>query len=247
MKTLIAFVFTAIATAQTVTISQQPGVVFVATFGARLPVSVYSAEVCSLPGSTAAGSWGQVRQIAEQGGINIVDNVLVPPTAQRAQNKTTLHKLLIAGEIVGIAAAGIGGFAGAPAWLLKAGVILAGAAEVGQQPLQASEAQAQSTITAALAALANPTAQFNVANGACVSSALMLGAAVANFKPVVTTLPSYHLIILPSAPDTPTGPVNVPQSKVPVQTMTHPAVDDVEVAAWEVPVRDHVFGAALAQ
>jgi hypothetical protein len=199
---------------QTVTISQQPGQVFVATFGASIAkVAVYSAEVC--PGASPyQGSWGLVRQIAEGGGINVVDNVLVAPTAQKAESKTKVHKAVIAIGAVGLSAAVIGVFHGAPVWLIGAGASLSGLAAVVDPVLTASEAQVQNTITAAMGSLADPTAQFLLTpGGACTASKIFLGQYVANFKPLkVAVNPTITLqqtythnaeMMLPSSPSSP--------------------------------------------
>jgi hypothetical protein len=211
--------------AQTVTVSQQPGAVFVATFGAPLAkTAVYSAEVCSLPGQTATGSWGQIRQIVEAGGINVVDNILVPAAAQRAQSKTTLHKVVIGIGEAGLATAIIAVFHTAPAWLIEVGAGISGVASVVGIPLTAAETQAQATITTALGALAQPTAQFSVSNGACTVSQLFLGGYIPNFVPIHATLPAAL-----TTPDLRDGG---PSSRVP-SAQTHPAVEPpVENAGW---------------
>lgn len=247
-----------------VTISEQPGVTFVAVTGAKLAVAVYSAEVCSGIGLTASGSWGQVRQVAEAGGISVVDNVLVGPTAQLAHNKTTLHKWLIAAEIVGLSSAFAGVWQGASPWIVKAGLALTGAAQVGQQPLQASENQVQQTITTAFGAIANPSAQFNISNGACVTTALMLGGVVPKFKPIVETFGGSPSVGPPPASTIPQSiapfnghtdfenrePINgVLRVAADPPSHTHPAVNDAPretaVISWEAPLPPAPFALAV--
>jgi hypothetical protein len=224
MKRAIFLLLPVTVCAQTVTVSQQPGITFVAAFGAKLPVSVYSAEVCSLPGSTAQGAWGEVRQIAEQAGLNVVDTVLVGPTAQLAQSKSALHKAVTIIGYAGLATATIAVFHGAPAWLIELGAGVSGVASVIGIPLTASETQAQATITTALGALAQPTAQFSVSNGACTVSQLFLGGYIPNFVPIHATLPAAL-----TTPDLRDGG---PSSRVP-SAQTHPAVEPpVENAGW---------------
>lgn len=214
---------------QQVTISSQAGTSFVASFGSQLPaVALYSAEVCSSPGVSVASSWGNVRQIAEQNGINIIDPSLAPATAQRAQNKTTLHKILIGVGEAGLATAVIAVFHGAPVWLVEMGAGLSGVAQVVGIPLTASETQAQANANTVLANLADPSAQFSVSGGACTQSKLFLGNSIKGFRPIIAQLPI--------------GPISVPatrreepRSEVP-GAFTHPATNDVEVASWELPL-----------
>jgi hypothetical protein len=191
MKSIVlVFSLAAASLAQTVTISSQPGQVFVANFGAPLvAVSVYSAMVCSTPGITVSGAWGEIRQIAEGAGLNVVDNVLVPATAQRAQNKTPLHKTMIAIGIVGISTLFVAATHAPPPWLIEGAATLTGGAQVLSTYLSGSETQVQNTITAALGALADPTAQFSVSNGSCTASRLFLGQSVKNFAPIHVLLP----------------------------------------------------------
>lgn len=225
-----------------VTISAQPGQVFVANFGAPLvAVTVYSGEVCSSPGVTVSGSWGEIRQIAEGGGINIVDNVLVPATAQRAEGKTKLHKTVQVVGIVGLAALFVAVFHSPPPWIIQAGATLTGGAQVFGNYLSGQEAQVQATITAALGALADPTAIFSVSNGACVSSRLMLGQTVKGFVPIKASLPTVAQVTPAASPALhEERRENAPGSQVPGDSATHPAVSeapappDVKVAGWQV-------------
>jgi hypothetical protein len=227
-----------------VTISAQPGQVFVANFGAPLvAVTVYSGEVCSSPGVTVSGSWGEIRQIAEGGGINIVDNILVPATAQRAENKTTMHKVIQAVGYAGLATAFVAIFHGAPTWLVELGSGVSGGASVLGSYLNASETQVQATVTAALGALADPTAIFSVSNGACVSSRLMLGQSVKGFVPIKASLPTLAQVTPAASPALrEERRESQPGSQVPgaiTSVPTHPAVSeiappDVQVAGWSI-------------
>lgn len=191
MRILYLILMTLPLVAQQVTISAQPGQVFIANFGAPLvAVTVYSGEICSSAGTSATGSWGQIRQIAEIGGINVVDNVLVPATAQRAESKTKVHKAVQIVGVVGLATLFAAAFRAPPMWLIQGAATLTGGAQVLGTYLGTQEAQVQSTITAALGALADPTAIFNVSNGACVSSRLLLGQTIKNYVPIKATLAS---------------------------------------------------------
>lgn len=189
LRVFFSFALCGALGAQTVTISEQPGIVFVATFGSKLPVAIYSAQICNLSGETAHGSWGEVRQIAEQAGVNVVDNVLIPPTAQRAEQKSNLHKAMEVLGYVGLATATIALFHGAPAWVIESGAGLTGTATLVKQALAPSEQSVQNAITTGLAALADPTAEFTVSNGACTTSKLLLGNAIKNFAPIHAALP----------------------------------------------------------
>ena len=177
------------ARGQQVTISQQPGQVFIANFGASLiKVAVYRALVCPANGQPVTGSWGAVQQLAEGGGINVVDNVLVPATAQRAENKTTLHKWVEYGGYAGLAVASVALFKKAPPWVAQAASGVAGGAALLEQPLSASEKQVQQTITLALGELLDPTAPLSAAPGACAPTKIFVGNYLANFQPIKASL-----------------------------------------------------------
>lgn len=190
---------------QQVTISMQPGSTFVATFGAPLAkVAVYRGLVCSAPGASVSASWGSVEQIAEAGGISVVDNVLVGPSAQKAEGKTTLHRWVVGLSYVGLATVSIAVFKSPPAWLIETGAGIAGVGTIFDKQLTGSEAQVQQTIQAALSALMDPSAQFSVSNGACVTSKIFMGSYVPNFKPIVASLGS---MVVPASGPASTVPI----------------------------------------
>lgn len=222
MKYLLLLVALPLA-AQQVTISQQPVRYLLPAVG---NIGVYSAEICSTPGVTVSGSWGQIRQIAEIGGINILDPVLVGPTAQVAEAKTRTHKVVSAAGVIGLAALFVAVFHQPPLWLIEGAATLTGGAQVAGNYFAQGEAKIQGSINAALAAVADPTAQFSVGNGACVSSRLFLGDYKAKFVPIRAELGGQ-----------PT-PANAPKSIIPTD-YTHPALaPPMEVAAWETTPRD---------
>ena len=224
--------------AQQVTISQQPGQTVIATLGAQLTaVSIYSAEVCSLPGVTVSSSWGTVRQIAEANGINVIDPALSPATAQRAESKTKTHKAVQIAGVLGLATLFAAVFHAPPPWLIEGAAALTGGAQVLGTYLATGEAQRQATIQAALAALIDPSSIFSISNGACVNSRLMLGQTVNNFKPIVATMPAASV-----SPNLRREEVPAPNSAVPGAFSTHPAINDCqEVTGWDAEIEYVAF------
>jgi hypothetical protein len=150
--------------------------------------------------------------VIEGGGVSVVDNVLAAPSAQKAENKTTLHKWVEGLGYAGLATVSIAVFKSPPAWIVETGAGVAGVATIFDKQLSADEAQVQATIQSALGSLADPTAQFSVSNGACTGSKLFLGAYVNNFVPIKATLPSVAQAVSPTTPN----------SAVPHATLTLP-------------------------
>ena len=94
----------------------------------------------------------------------------------------------------------------------------------------ASETRVQQTIQSALGALADPSAQFSVSNGACVASRLMLGQSIKNFVPIHAMLPP---VTAPGLRDV------APNSQVPGASaaLTHPAINE----GWTTLVPDEAL------
>jgi hypothetical protein len=230
MKPLVLFALSLPLFAQTaynVTISEQPTSVEVASLGAPVyKVAIYSGEVCSSPGVTLSGSWGEISQLAEAGGINIVNPALVPAVTQAATAKTKTHKLI---QWVGWAALStvfIAATRQPPPWLVQGAATMTGLADIVGTQLSATEAQAAANTNAALAVLVDPTSQFSISNGACAAARILFGQQLANFVPIRALLPV--AVNAPTLRDREGPSQQVPSS-------WHPAVSEGDrVAHWEV-------------
>jgi hypothetical protein len=226
-----------------VTISEQPTSVEVASLGASVyKVAIYSGEVCSSPGVTLSGSWGEVSQLAEAGGVNIVNPALVPAVTQAATSKTKTHKLIQYVGWIALSAVFIAATHSPPPWLVQAGTTVTAVADIVGTQLSVAEAQAAANTNAALSVLADPTSQFSVSNGACIAARILFGQQLNNFVPIKASLPT-----IAQSPALREERRDGPGSQIPgatTSTPTHPAMSalqpSMEVAGWRLPETIHV-------